>query len=104
MTTCMKCPICRRNRTLSGLPFQLSGAEFQPVQAGGSFYMRQRGHVIWVREVFQVKGAIAAALLGSTAAYRSKSTRNWGSKSAMRIPGCRVWDRSSVSGCGSLPM
>ena len=54
--------------TAGVLPFQLAGAQFQPVVASGSYvFDAQHGHVVWVREVFHVKGAIAAGVLGSEA-------------------------------------
>ena len=54
--------------TAGVLPFDVAGAEFRPVQAGGSFvFDAQHGHVISVHEVFHVQGAVAAALMGSTA-------------------------------------
>ena len=54
--------------TAGVLPFQLAGAQFQPVVASGSYvFDAQHGHVVWVREVFHVQGTIAAGVLGSEA-------------------------------------
>jgi hypothetical protein len=50
----------------AGLPFDLAGANFQPVQARGSLlYDTTRGKVLAIEEVFQVKGALSIALLGA---------------------------------------
>jgi hypothetical protein len=53
--------------TAGVLPFQIAGAEFQPVQASGSFvFDAQNGHVIQVREIFHVRGTVATGLMGTT--------------------------------------